>query len=502
MLSGRETLGRLNETFGTLRQQLDRIDKEIQRLSSQVTRAQLRQSDVVRQLARVRLEAIERDSLDSRLTSAERQVSDLLEQRERALAETHRLIEDTENALNALEKDRDGQHDKVDGAARRLAEREASAQAALEGDEAFNAQLERSQNADAIAVGAAEKASVAAKDRAAKRKPYDDDPLFSYLWGRKYGTEAYQANPVTRLLDGWVARLVRYEQARRDYWMLREIPKRLEQHAAARRDKADKELEALTAIEERTASEHAVPEARAALEDAEREQDRVDEQIESAEQQLVSLRNDVDRYALREDDYTQRSVGLLAEAMQHRSVEQLTSAALATMTHEDDALIDELRDARRDERNLKEELSDQRDLHKSSLDRLQELADVRKRFKRRRYDDLRSGFENGDMLMMLLQGLLTGTTRGGSLWDALRRYQRYQDVAGEWPDFGSGGIGRRPQHPRSRKKRRRRQPTWHWPGRRGGSGGFRLPKIPGGFSGSRGGGRGRSRGGFRTGGGF
>ena len=500
MLSGRETLGHLNETFGTLRQQLDRIDRDIQKLSSQVTRAQLRQSDVIRKLARVRLEAIERDSLDSQLTSAERQVSDLLEQRERALAEAHRLIAETESSLNVREKDRDDQHDKVDEAARRLAEREAAAQTALEDNKEFKTQLERSQSADAIAVSAAEKASVAAKDRAAKRKPYDEDPLFAYLWNRKYGTEAYQANPVARLLDGWVARLVRYEQARRDYWMLKEIPKRLEQHAATRRDKADRELEVLTAIEVGAASEHAVPEARAALADAEREQDRVDEQIESTEQRLVSLRNDVDRYALREDDYTQRSVGLLTDVMQHRSVGQLTSAALATMTHEDDALIDELRDARREERDLKEELSDQRDLHKSSLDRLQELADVRKRFKRRRYDDLRSGFENGDMLLILLQGLLAGTTRGGSLWDALRRYQRYQDVAGEWPDFGSGGIGRRP-HPRSRKKRRRRSSPWHWPGRRGGNSGFRLPKIPGGFSGSRGG-RGRSRGGFRTGGGF
>ena len=501
MLSGRETLGHLNETFGTLRQQLDRIDQGIRELTSRVTRAQLRQSDVIRQLARVRLEAIERDSLDSQLTSAERQVGDLLEQRERALAETHRSIAETDNSLTALEEQRGSQHDEVDEAARRLAEREASAQSALEDNEEFKAQLERSQNADAVAVSAAEKASVAAKDRAEKRKPYDEDLLFSYLWGRKYGTEGYRANPIARLLDGWVARLVRYEQARRDYWMLKEIPKRLEQHAAACRDKADEALEVLTALEERVAEEHGVPEARAALAETEEEQDRIDSDIESAEQRLVSLRSEVDRYALREDDYTRQSVGLLTDAMRHRSVEQLTSAALATMTNEDDALIDELRDARREERDLKEELSDQRELHKSALSRLQEVADVRKRFKRRRYDDLRSGFENGDMLMMLLKGLLAGTTRGGSLWDALRRYQRYQDVAGEWPDFGSGGIGRRP-HPRSRKKRhRRQQPTWHWPGRRGGKGGFRLPKIPGGFSGSRGG-RGRSRGGFRTGGGF
>ena len=499
MLSGRETLGHLDETFATLRRQLDRIDNDIRQLTSRITRSQLRQGDVIRRLARVRLEAIERDNLDSQLTSAERQVEDLLKRRDDALAETERSIAETDTRLTDLGARRAEQHAKVDEAARQLAEREAAAQSALEDDEAFKAQLERSQNADAVAVSAAEKATVAAKDWAEKRKPYDSDRLFSYLWGRKYGTEGYQANPIARLLDAWVARLIRYEQARRDYWMLKEIPKRLEHHAAARRDRADEALEALTAIEERVADEHNVPEARAALADAEAEQDRIDGDIEGEEQQLVALRSDVDRYALGEDDYTQRSVGLLTDAMENRSVDQLTSAALATMTDEDDALIDELRDARREERELKDELADQHNLHKSSLGRLQELADVRKRFKRRRYDDLRSSFENGDMLMMLLKGLLAGTTRGGSLWDALRRYQRYQDVAGEWPDFGSGGIGRR-SRPRFKHKRGR-NPPWHWPGRRGGSGGFRLPKIPGGFSGSRGG-RGRSRGGFRTGGGF
>lgn len=495
-LTGRETLQHLNETFLTLRQQLDRLDRELQQTSSDVTRAQLRQGAVVQKLAQLRLDAIERESITSDLTAAERQVEDILAQRGHALERTQQSLGDADATLDALELERSAEHEKVDVAAQRLAECEAAAQAALADNTEFQEQLARSQQADAVAVSANEKAVVAAKDRAEKRKPYDEDPLFAYLWERHYGTEAYRANPVARLLDAWVARLCRYEPARRDYWMLKEIPKRLEQHAAARREKADEELERLSAIEQRVAGEHGVPEAKRLLDDAEAAQDAIDEQIESAEQELISLRNEIDRYALRQDDHSLRCVEILAEAMQHRSVEQLTSAALATMTREDDDLIDELRDARRDERDLKDELAEQREIHRKTMERLQELGDVRKRFKRRRYDDVRSGFENGDALLMLLQGLLSGTTRGGSLWDALSRYQRYRDVAGAWPDFGSGGVGGRS---RSRKKRRRSQPTWHWPGRRKGKGGFRLPKIPGGVSRSRGG---RSRGGFRTGGGF
>jgi len=117
---------------------------------------------------------------------------------------------------------------------------------------------------------------------------------------------------------------------------------------------------------------------------------------------------------------------------------------------------------------------------------------VRRRFKSNRYDDLRSGFNNGDQIAQMVGELLAGLISSGQLWDLLRRNQRYRDVAGERPDFGSGGI----VFPRGQIPRR--PPTWNWPGSpssRGGGGGFRMPRMPRG-GGSRGGG------GFRTGGGF
>ena len=106
-------------------------------------------------------------------------------------------------------------------------------------------------------------------------------------------------------------------------------------------------------------------------------------------------------------------------------------------------------------------------------------------------DDLHSVFENGDHIKMVIRELLRGAIQGRALWDVLRRNQRYRDVAGEWPDFGSGGI----RHPRRRKSKR--PPSWHWPGpsRRSRRGGFKLPKFPAPR-------QSRSRGGFRTGGQF
>src|SRR5690606_31869407 len=68
-------------------------------------------------------------------------------------------------------------------------------------------------------------------DREQKGRPYRDDPLFMYLWEAGYGTRNYRANSLVRWLDGMVAKLVGYREARPNFAMLNEIPLRLREHA-------------------------------------------------------------------------------------------------------------------------------------------------------------------------------------------------------------------------------------------------------------------------------
>src|SRR5690606_16701311 len=128
--------------------------------------------------------------------------------------------------LAALEAQRDEQRGRVEVAAEVLDDREGDVQERLASDEAYRAQLERAERADAIADEAERKTADAEQDRATKGAPYEADALFMYLWRRGYGTPAYSASPLARLLDRWVARRVRYDGARQNYWMLQEIPVR------------------------------------------------------------------------------------------------------------------------------------------------------------------------------------------------------------------------------------------------------------------------------------
>lgn len=490
VLSGRETLRQMDQTLQNARRELTRLDRELQATSRAITENKLQQARAINRLAGLRLDAARQGEVATELESATREALTILENRDAAMTALAERVHTAGGSIEALERRRETLHEEVDAAARTLAEREATVQHRLEHDEAFRVQLERTRAADAVAVSALEKAELAAEDRRQKGEPYEADQLFMYLWQRAYGTSGYSANGLVRLLDGWVAGLCRYQDARPNYWMLQEIPRRLAEHAENARELADAELDALQDIEEAAAQEGGVPQARAELAALEGRQDELDAEISTAEKSHGELLAEQSLYTTGADDHLRKALRVIAAAIESRDILELTSLARATMTVEDDTIVEELRHLRRQYDGLEDELQENRRLQQERLDRIRELEEVRWNFKLSRYDDLHSRFDKSELIERMIGEVIGGVTRGSALWKALRRYQRYADAAGEWPDFGSGGILR----PRRQRKRhpRKRPPTWHWPGPKS-RGGFRVPRPRGG---------GGSRGGFRTGGRF
>lgn len=491
MLQGRKVLGIIDGQLGDARARLEALTHAQQRSAAAVARNREAQAEAIRRLAASRLDTARQKAFDERLDTLEQRARRILAERDQALAALDERLAAARIELADRESERATIHDDVEAATRLLAEREAAAQQALQNDPQFEQQLENTQKYQAIAVSAQEKAETALADRQEKGKPYESDDLFMYLWERRYGTTEYRANPLARLLDAWVARLCDYGDARANYWMLLEIPKRLQQHADHAQEEAERQVENLQAIEQRAADEAKVPEATAALEAAEARQDEADSRIAAAEDALNELLAEEREFAAGRDGYLDEATAVFTGAIEQQDVAQLMSAAMATMSLEDDAIVAEIRTLRTEAQALQRELHQNQQAEQEFLRRARELAEVRRRFKGNRYDDLRSGFQNADRIGQMVGELLAGLVSSGQLWDVLRRNQRYRDVAGERPDFGSGGI----VFPRGQMPRR--PPTWNWPGSQSsrGGGGFRMPRIP------RGGGP-KGRGGFRTGGGF
>jgi hypothetical protein len=479
-LSGNDVLALIERTLTDTRSEIGNIDTRLARATAELER--LKQSEIgcLSVLARMRLREIEAAEVSASLDATGLSVRELLAQREVARAENEAAIMRAEDARQALDRERAGQHDVVDAAEQTLDEARAAAQKALAADEYYRAAMAAAEASDRVADLADAKAKAAHRDRDEKGKPYEADPLFSYLWLRGFGTPAYVGAGLARPLDRWVARVANYEPLRRDYWMLTELPARFDEHAKRMRLKADDDLAAVHALERAAAEAAGVPQREDELAKAAEALAAIDARIEEHQAALDALVEKRAAFAAGDDELSRRCNEIIRDALRGETMRSLRERANSTPTPDDDAAVDQLTVVRADLPRVEAEAKRLRELHETNRDRAAKLEEIRKRFKDSRYDAVSSEFVNGALIAALLTQLLSGALGTGDIWDALKKQQRNRQLAD--PRFGSGKF------PRGGNP---------WGGGWGGgsSGGGRGG---GGFG--RGGGFGG--GGFRTGGGF
>src|SRR5690606_10284088 len=445
MLSGRETLASIDEALAKLRWETDALDAGFQKAGAELTKARQRQLGLYARIARVRLAEIERGDLADTLEDVDRRVAEILEARRAAQAQLADEIAAAEARLAELERERAARQAEAAAASEAVDAAEADAQRRLEGDDEYREKLAAAERSDAVADQAEEKARAAEADRAEKGRPYEADRVFAYLWARGFGTPRYRAWPITRVLDGWAARTIDYEAQRRNYHLLTEIPARLAEHAAAMREIAERDGGAARGVERR-AAERRVAEA--------------DKAIEAQESLLGELIDQRARFASGEDDFAAQCTTLLSAALRREDLDSLRKRTARTKSPEDDALVDELEALEDEIEQIEEERIQYRRLHQMQRERMLGLEDIRKRFKRSRYDDPRSAFMNAALIAMLLDRFVGGSIGADEVWDAIRRQQRFRRIAAD-PVFGTGRL------PRGRFPG-----PWHMPG----GGGWNFPR--------------------------
>jgi len=463
MWTGRQTLHSIDEALASANNDIKRLDAVLSELSIRQAENRRERLKVCEDLASLRLDQISREELQSALNYADKAALNILQERQMLMQELNKNLDANQDHLDLLEKKRQQHSEQVSKQAQTLIEHEREAQSQLENDESYQQQLVVNQNADAIADRAEAKTSQAEEDRLEKGKPFESDTLFMYLWKRQYAQPEYKANFLSRFLDAWVARLCDYHKARVNYWMLLELPKRLNLHAESVREAADKELASLQEIETAFAEKYGALKAQDSLKSAQNQLDQIDNDIVAAEEKQNAFLFERNRYYAGEDAQFKAAIHELVTAMQRKDVIELQRLVNRTLDRKDDHLLASIIDLREEGQELETNIAETRQHQQSYLQKLTELKRVRTQFKRKRFDDVRSGFNNGSLIGIALNEFLKGVLNNGELWRVIERSQRHRDV-GAWPDFGSGG--------------------------------FRLPRAGGSSS------RGRGYRGFRTGGGF
>jgi hypothetical protein len=292
---------------------------------------------------------------------------------------------------------------------------------------------------------------------------------------------------LTGWLDGKVARLIGYADARADFNRLNEIPRRLREHADTLAEAADRAYEALRTLDDEARAGEGIPVLEARVADEQTALEAIDARLHEMEAAYQSMLDRRAAFAAGDDEHTREAVAFLAAELARTDIADLRRVAMATPYPEDDVIVGRLRDHEDTLASLRGTLAELSGMREKHQQRLRELEELRVQFKRNRYDRAGSVFSDDAMLPALLGQFLAGMLDSRMLWKVLQQHQRYQPRHTD-PGFGSGGFGR----------------GTVWRGGlgdlgdvfgRAGGGGFRSG---GGFGGGLGGGGG----GFRTGGGF
>jgi hypothetical protein len=343
----------------------------------------------------------------------------------------------------------------------------------LSEDGAYKEQHQRCQRSLAVAHFSQRKAEQALKDRQVKGKPYEQTRLFMYLWKRRFRFPEYRANNLIRTLDGWVASLCGYEEAHRNYAMLLEIPRRLNAHADACGQDSKREQAALDKLVASALHAAGMTELETKLGDAESAMQAAEHNLELEEDRHRQITHDRAAIDAGTDPWSLKALALLERRMEGEDMGALQLDAIATGTPRDDSVVASLMHLRGEFDRVTQDRERAQSAQSEALSRVSDLEEVRRRFRRERYDSQDSRFGGGLDSQQLLHGLLQGAVVLSEVFGQFRRNQQF-----------------RVRHPIPRPHH---STTSHSSGSSGG----------GGFGGSLSGGGSRSSsGGFRTGGGF
>jgi hypothetical protein len=495
MISGRQALASIENAISSARAREGELESALASATEEAARHEGERARLLKELARVRLDALNRGEVQQALDSAERRALELI----RASGEATRMqAARRKTAFDSVRKAEEQRHQRAERLEAALAAFEkvrAAAEPGIRAGALWREQQEKISAARSIAAESEKKATLAEEDCEVKRKPYEADPLFMYLWRIGFATADYRAGTFARFFDRRVAGLVGYIDAAANYRMLQEIPLRLREHAERRKAAIAEEEARLAEVETRALAESgaggliaAIEQARVALREAETELSTRNEALAVIEKETAANAGD--------KGYDE-AIALLAQAMGRDSLRDLASDAASTRTQEDDRLVLLIDEVGQRAGRSEQEVRSIRDEMREMARRRSEIERQRDDFRRQGYDNPHGSFLNENILGQVLGGILQGALQGAILRDTLRDGYRQRD-----PGWGGSSGPVFPFPPAGGQSGGPWVPDWldggsgPWGGGGGGGGGSWG-----------GGGGGRSSGGgggdgFKTGGGF
>ena len=440
MWTGRQTLAAIEGSIAKLHGEEGTLDAALRSAVADVERLRTERNQTLKELARVKLDEMMAGRLVDNLDAGERRALQILEDYRLRIAAVTAQRENLQGEVARAEASRHAAAAAVESALNDVDRLRAEVEAKVEVTEAWRTAKAERDKAEAIASEAEKKAAAAEAELVAKKKPYDDDPLFAYLWRNRFGTSTYTGGRLVRMVDRVVAQFIDYDAIRSNYAALVEIPLRLREHATARREAVAKDQAALAEIARRGLVEAGADAKEKILAEARHNLAVLDATVEKKRELLSKI--DASRNSLVAGDTNpayNEALATIAAADAENSLANLYAEARRTPTAADEAIVAKLEAIAAKINRTEAEIADLRKQAVELSRRLAEMQEVRGRFRGSGYDHPQSTFNNEGDIGNILGRVLEGAVRSGILWDLLRQGHRTLPTRTS-SDFGMPGF--------------------------------------------------------------
>jgi chromosome segregation ATPase len=437
MWTGRQTLGSIEGAIANLRGEESQLDGALRSAVAEAERLRKERTDVLRELARIKLDEMAAGRLVNNLDAGERRALQILDDYRLRIAAAAERREALLKEVSSAEAERHAAAAVLEQALEALEALRAQAEAQVQTTPEWIAAKAKVDAGETVAAEAEKKAATSEDELGAKRKPYDDDPLFAYLWRRRFGTSEYKAGNFARMIDRIVADFIGFADVRPNYAALVEIPLRLREHATTKRGDAAAVQTALAAIERKAMLAAGVDAREQALAEARRKLAADDDALENRHALLKKIEEE--RTALLSggtDPAYNEALTTIASADGSDDLATLYREARRTPTSADEAIVRRLEAI---DTSLQKADADTAGLRRTAQDlarRRTEVEQVRDRFRTAGYDHPNTTFGNESDIADALKSILGGAVRSGVLWDLLRRGYSSRPRRGR-PTFGA-----------------------------------------------------------------
>jgi hypothetical protein len=437
MITGRDALFAVEKAISRVRRDEHALDKSLRSAMADAQRLQHEIAEGFRTLARARLDALARDQVIRDLDDSERQALVLLEGRQREIDALIQQRDDAQAALDQAETDKHERDQELADALDEIDELHDRAATRMKTDSRWHEAKAAVAMAVEDAHAADQRAADAEADRTRAGKPYEDDPLFMYLWSKRTRQTGDGSASLGRVFDRMLERFSGYPEAHNKYATLRNIPVALHAQARKKEHEADAARAQVAALEREALVADGIQSLEARAETARAA-------VTSAEQSVAKITADLGRieakrqWILEADNKKgeRRAIDLLVQALEREDLHQLYRDAASTQTDADDDAVAAISSAQAALQKTDGDAAQIRNQLRETARRRTELEGARDRARSIGYDDPRATFDGGgDAISDVIDGILSGAIQGAALDRILRNNYRAPRGRAD-PEFG------------------------------------------------------------------